>query len=124
METKIEALLERNLQEVFNGDDAAKRREVIAEIWAEDCVFIGPDGIHRGRKEIEEAVSDLWARFPGYRFAGGGPVQAQHGVGRVAWTYGPADDPRRITGEDIGVIENGKLVTMYTFIDPPRSAGS
>ena len=119
METNIELLLERNLLEVFNGTDVAKRRKAIGQLWAESCVFIDPDGIHRGMQAIEETVSRLLTQFPGYQFAIDRPAQGQHGVGRLRWSYGPAEDPRRITGEDIGVIENGKLVTLYAFIDPP-----
>lgn len=120
MEPTTEVLLERNLLEVFNNDDPVKRREIIAEVWAENCVFVDPEGIHRGRREIDETVNGLLAQFPGYRFAVDRPAQAQHGVGRLWWIYGPPEDPRRITGEDVGAIENGKLMTLYAFIDAPK----
>ena len=119
MKATIEVLLERNLLEVFNNEDATQRRQVIAELWAEHCVFVDPDGVHRGRQKVDEAVSGLLARFPGYRFAVDKPAQGQHGVGRMSWVYGPPEDPRRITGQDVGAIENGRLATLYAFIDAP-----
>jgi hypothetical protein len=42
-----------------------------------------------------------------------------HGVGRLPWSYGPSDDPRRLTGTDVGVTKAGKLMAIYVFIDPP-----
>ncbi len=119
MQTTVDVLLERNLLEVFNGQDAGKRREVIEELWSENCVFIDPEGIHRGTKEVDETVGKLLAQFPGYRFTVVRPAQAQHGIGRLGWAYGPPEDPRRITGEDIGVIEDGRIATLYAFLDPP-----
>jgi hypothetical protein len=118
MESTIEALLERNLLEVFNNNDAASRREVIAEIWAENCVFVAPEGIHHGRREVDETVGGLLAQFPGFRFAVDGVAQGQHGVGRISWIFGPPESPRQITGEDIGIIQDGRLATLYAFIDP------
>src|SRR5262249_60741311 len=99
MKTTIEILLERNLLEVFNNNDAENRREVIAELWEEKCVFVDPEGIHRGRQEVDEAVRGLLAQFSGYQFAIDRPAQGHHGVGRLPWIYGPPEDPRRITGE-------------------------
>ena len=32
-----------------------------------------------------------------------------HGVGRLPWSYGPDDDPQRLTGTDVGVTKDGKL---------------
>jgi hypothetical protein len=36
----IETLIKRNLHEVFGERDAKKRRETIAQLWTEDCVFM------------------------------------------------------------------------------------
>ena len=42
-----------------------------------------------------------------------------HGVGRLPWSYGPDDDPQRLTGTVVGVTMDGKLTVLYVFIDPP-----
>jgi hypothetical protein len=41
-----------------------------------------------------------------------------HGVGRLPRSYGPSDDPQRLTGTDVGVTKDGKLTAVYVFIDP------
>ncbi|MEN3335470.1 MAG: hypothetical protein V7641_4835 [Blastocatellia bacterium] len=120
MQKTVEVLLERNLLEVFNVVDAMKRGEMIVELWSENCVFIDPEGVHRGTQELNEAAGKLFTQFPGYRFSVVSGVQALHGIGRLGWAYGPPDDPRRIRGEDIGVTEDGKISALYTFIDPPK----
>jgi len=40
------------------------------------------------------------------------------GGGLLNWSYGPDDDPSRITGQDIAVVADGKIVALYTYLDP------
>ena len=47
------ALLLRNLHDVFGEIDPVRRRAAIDEIFHEDAVFHAPNGIHRGRDEID-----------------------------------------------------------------------
>ncbi len=44
MPDTVETLLKRNLHEVFGERDVEKRREAIAQLWTEDCVFIDQSG--------------------------------------------------------------------------------
>ena len=39
-----------------------------------------------------------------------GPGQSMHGVGRLPWSYGPPDDPQRLTGTDVGVTKDGNRI--------------
>src|SRR5262249_61472885 len=48
MSFSISTLLTRNLDDVFGEIDPARRRAAIDEIFAEDCVFYEPMGVHRG----------------------------------------------------------------------------
>jgi hypothetical protein len=40
-----------------------------------------------------------------------------HGIGRLAWGFGPADNLGAVTGVDIAVTRGGKLSALYAFID-------
>src|ERR1700724_4250312 len=94
MADTIETLIKRNLHEVFGERDAKKRREAIAQLWAEDCVFIDHGGKSHGRDELDRAVAALHQRFPGYVFSELRPVELLHESGRLAWSYGrPDEDP-------------------------------
>jgi hypothetical protein len=119
MEQSVEKIIERNLLEVFNGRDANSRRQAIDELWDRDGVFIDPGGVHEGVERINAIIELLFTQFEGYLFSVRGPGQSMHGVGRLPWSYGPPDDPRRLTGTDVGVTKDGKLMALCVFIDPP-----
>jgi len=119
MEQSVEKIIERNLLEVFNGRDADSRRAAIDELWNKDGVFIDPGGVHEGVEQINATAELLFTQFEGYVFSARGPGQSLHGVGRLPWSYGPPDDPQRMTGTDVGVTKDGKLTALYVFIDPP-----
>jgi len=81
--------------------------------------FIDPGGVHEGIEKINAIVELLFTQFEGYMFSVRGPGQSMHGVGRLPWSYGPPDDPQRLTGTDVDVTKDGELTALYVFIDPP-----
>ena len=52
-------LMRRNLLEVFNEPDPARRAAVIAVTYAEAVVWHEPDRIIRGRKELERRAGGV-----------------------------------------------------------------
>ena len=68
MADTVETLLVRNLHEVFGEPDAAQRRAAIAEIWAPGGVFVDAQGRFVGPDALNDVVSQLYARFPGFVF--------------------------------------------------------
>jgi hypothetical protein len=113
-----EMLLSRNLFDVFSEPNALKRRAAIAEIWVDDGVFADPGGRHAGREALDQAVGQLHRRFPGFVFTAIGSPQAFHDVGRLAWGHGPAGEPPKVTGLDVISVREGRIATLYTFVDP------
>ena len=61
MSHSISTLLTRNLHEVFGEGDPARRRATIDEIFTEDCVFYQPQGVHRGRDEVDQIAGAIRA---------------------------------------------------------------
>ena len=114
----IENLLTRNLLEVFGERDAVKRRAVIAALWAQDGVFADPYGRYVGYAALNDAVSQLHAKFPGFVFTPIGAPQAFYDVGRLAWGHGPAGEPPKVTGLDVATVRDGRIVALSAFIDP------
>src|SRR6266404_931780 len=84
MAIKTETLLSRNLTEVFGEPDATKRKGVIAELWNGDGVFVDPFGRVVGRGAINESVSHLHQKFPGFVFTPIGSPEAFHDIGRFS----------------------------------------
>jgi len=105
--------------EVFNGRDADSRGAAIDELWDKDGVFINPGSVHEGVKKINTIIEVLFAQFEGYVFSVRGPGQSMHCVGCLPWSYGPPDDPQRLTGTDVGATKDSKLTALYVFIDSP-----
>jgi hypothetical protein len=121
MPDTIETLMKRNLHEVFGERDAKKRREAIAQLWTEDCVFIDHSGKSHGRDELDRVVAVLHQRLPGYVFSERRPVDLLHESGRLAWSYGrPGQEP--IKGVDVVLVRDGRISLMLTFLDevPPK----
>ena len=116
MPDTTETLIKRNLHEVFGERDAEKRREAIAQLWTEDCVFIDHNGKIRGRDAVDRAVAVLHQRLPGYVFNELRPVDLLHESGRLAWSYGrPGHEP--IRGVDVVLVRDGRIFLMLTFLD-------
>ena len=116
MSDTIEILVKRNLHEVFGERDGKKRRETIAQLWTEDCVFIDHSGKRYGRDALDRAVEALHQQLPGYVFNELRPVDLLHESGRLAWSYGrPGQEP--IKGVDVVVVRDGRISLMLTFLD-------
>lgn len=113
----IEILLRRNLFEVFNQRDSASRREALAVIWHAEAVLVNSDGRHVGRVEIDRVVEKLLSKFPAYAFSESAAPEGFHGVGRIAWGFGPAGAPAVVTGVDVGEATAGKLRLLFAFVD-------
>ena len=116
MPDAIETLIKRNLHEVFGERNGEKRREAIARLWTQDCVFIDHGGRANGRDELDRAIAVLQERLPGYVFNELRPVDLLHESGRLAWSYGkPGQDP--IKGVDVVLVRDGRISLMLTFLD-------
>ena len=119
MTSTIENLLTRNLLEIFGERDAAKRRSAIAALWAENGVFVDPFGRYVGQAALNDAVSQLHEKFPGFIFAPIGAPQTFYDVGRLAWGHGPVGEPPKVTGFDVVTVRDGRIAALYAFIDTP-----
>ena len=116
MPDTTETLIKRNLHEVFGERDAKKRREAIAQLWTEDCVFIDHSGKYHGRDELDRTIAVLHQRLPGYVFSELRPVDLLHESGRLAWSYGRlGQEP--IKGVDVVLVQDERISLMLTFLD-------
>jgi len=110
--------MKQNLHGVFSERDAVKRRSLIARIWDAKAIFIDPEGRYVGHKAINDAAEQLQQRFPGFAFSELADADANSGVGRLPWGFGPPGEPRKITGIDVLVASNdGRIAAVYTFVD-------
>ena len=83
MSYTVSTLLLRNLHDVFGEIDPVRRRTAIDEIFHEDAVFHEPNGIYRGRDEIDRIAGVIKATHPDFRYQPLSPPEVMGDVGRV-----------------------------------------
>jgi hypothetical protein len=115
----IEKLLTRNLFEVFGERDLARRQAAIKELYAEGSVFSNPHGRHLGHEALDGAIASLDERLPDYVFKNMSAPQSLQDSGRLAWSFGPPEEPERVTGLDVIVVRGDRIAALYTFLDKP-----
>ncbi|MEI9973536.1 MAG: nuclear transport factor 2 family protein [Ignavibacteriota bacterium] len=89
----------------------------MSAIWETDGVFIDPDGPHLGLKAIDSAVAQILLKFPEFVFSELGVPGSHHGIGRLAWGFGPVGQSPVVSGLDVIVCNAGKIEALYTFLD-------
>jgi hypothetical protein len=119
--SRIETLLNRNLQEVFGEGDPARRRVAIQQLYTEDCVLYAPPGIFVGHNALDKFAGDLRATHPHFVYTPHGPPQALHNSGRLAWGSGPKGETPLYTGVDFIIARDGKIAALYVYLDKPRT---
>ena len=121
----VKDLMKKNLLGVFSQRDAEKRRSQIAKIWDAKGIFIDPEGRYLGHTAINDAAEQLQRRFPNFAFSQLADGDANNGVGRLPWGFGPPSEPRKITGIDVLVASDDRRITaVYTFVDAVTRASS
>lgn len=117
MSNIIETLLLRNLQNVFGEGDPVRRRAAIGELYAEDCVVLLPLGRYVGHQALDQIAGELRAGHPTFAYTPHSAPQVVQDGGRIAWGSGPVGEPPRYTGLDIVIVRDGKIATLYVFLD-------
>ncbi len=117
MPYSISTLLTRNLQEVFGENDPAHRRAAIEEIFTEDCVFYEPNGVHRGRDEIDRVADAIRATHHDFRYQPIAEAEELGNAGRVQWVEGRPGEAPAYAGTDFIIVRDGRITALYLFFD-------
>ena len=117
MSFSISTLLIRNLHDVFGENDPARRRAAINEIYTEDCVFYEPNGVYRGRDEIDRVAGAIRATHPDFRYQPIAPPEELGNGGRVRWVEGSPGKAPAVAGTDFIISRDGRIAAIYLFFD-------
>ena len=98
---------------IWTETDPAARRAAIVSHYHDDIVFFDPDGVFTGHTDLESFSDSLQQRFPGQRFEVVGEPAAVGDALRTYWHFGP------VSGMDFAVIADGKVKTLYAFVERP-----
>jgi hypothetical protein len=115
----IDALLLRNLQEVFGEGDPTRRRAAIERLYTEDCTVLLPIGRFVGHAALDQVAGELRTSHPSFVYTPHRPPQAVQDAGRLAWGSGPPGEPPRYTGLDVIIVQDGKIAVLCVFLDSP-----
>jgi SnoaL-like protein len=117
MSYNISTLLARNLQDVFGENDPARRRAAIDEIWTEDGVFYEPNGVHRGRDEIDSVAGAIRGTHHDFRYQPIAEPEELGNAGRVQWVSGRPGEAPAYAGTDFIIARDGRIAALYLFFD-------
>ncbi len=102
---------------MFNQRDGRKRRAALEQLWAADGVLWSAEGTYLGHREIEGAAADLLLRYPEFDFKLVGEMDEIPEAVRMRWSFGAFNYAPALTGMDVVVASNNRIVAMYRFLD-------
>ena len=117
MSYSISTLLIRNLHDVFGENDPVRRRAAIDEIFTDDCVFYEPEGVHRGRDEIDRVAGAIKATHPDFRYQPIAEPEESGNGGRVRWVSSRPGETPAYAGTDFIIARDGRIAAVYLFFD-------
>ena len=115
MTSSISTLLTRNLHDVFGENDPVRRRTAIDEIFAEDCVFHEPKGVHRGREQIDRVAGAIRATHPDFRYQPIAEPEVLGNAGRIRWVSGRIGEAPAYAGTDFIIAQDSRITAVYLF---------
>ncbi|MBD0256788.1 MAG: nuclear transport factor 2 family protein [Cytophagales bacterium] len=111
-------LMERNLDQVMNQRDPAKRRAAMESIYADDATFYEVDAVATGYEAVNAIIQSVLEKMPpDFVFHPTKPATENHNVGRLSWGVGPAGGPAVVTGTDVVLFKDGRIQSLYVFLD-------
>lgn len=118
MNQLLSQLMEDNLFYVWSERSADIRRKALERIYAKDCTLFEVSEIISGYDAINDKVSKtINGMPPEFNFARLKPTIINNNVGRLIWGIGPKNQPAVATGMDVAVFENGRIKSLYVFLD-------
>jgi hypothetical protein len=102
--------------------DVDARRASFEAHFAPDAVFVDPDGTFTGIAGLESFSDSLRGRRPDARFSLRKDPQRTGDAVRAFWQVGPPDQPDKVSGMDMVILDGAVISRLYVFLDAP--AGS
>jgi hypothetical protein len=118
MKNELAQLLEENLKQIWSERDEVRRMKAIENIYAKDYTVFEVNGNVTGYDALNSKVRNILNGIPpDFVFTRLKPIIINNYAGRMVWGLGPKDKPPVATGMDIVFFENGKIKSLYVFLD-------
>jgi hypothetical protein len=118
MKDKLAQLMEDNLQQVWSERDDARRLKAIGKIYSKASVLYHVGDKTEGLEAINKSAGAVLSSMPAnFVFTKLKPVIINNSIGRLIWGVGPEGQEPVATGMDIAHFEEGKIKSLYVFLD-------
>jgi hypothetical protein len=118
MNEALAQLMEANLKQVWSERNATRRMQAIEAIYTQDSVLYEVNDKMEGYAAISATVDSVLKNMPeAFIFSSIRPVVINNNIGRSIWGVGPEGQPPVTTGMDIAIFEDGKIKSLYVFLD-------
>jgi hypothetical protein len=112
---KVVELVDRYIA-MWNETDAARRRSLIAAIWADGASYLDPVLSGEGREGIDAMVKVVHEKYPGHRFKRISNINAHHDRAQFSWELGSEQGPVLVKGIDFATLSTeGRLKSVTGF---------
>jgi hypothetical protein len=103
----------------WNERDSKRRRELVAETWADDGSYIDAHRNGSGHGAIDAMLAAAQAQFPGYRVNLASGIETHNNFVRFSWAAGGSKEaPLYLGGTDFATLSpDGRFKTVAGFID-------
>lgn len=96
--------------------DAARRRGLVEQVWADDGQLIDPPLAAAGHEAISDMAATMQSQFPGHAFQRVSVVDEHHGHFRFSWALVAPDGSVSLGGSDVGEVSaDGRLRRITGF---------
>jgi hypothetical protein len=111
-------MMEDNLNQVWNERNADARLKAIERIYSNNAALNHVGEQVFGFDAINRSVTATQKMLPAnFVFTKLKPVIINNSIGRLIWGAGPEGESPVATGMDIVYFENGKIKSLYVFLD-------
>lgn len=118
MTNEATQMMEDNLNQVWNERNASIRLKSIERIYTTEANLYHVGDKVTGLDAINNSVTATLKHLPAdFVFTRLKPVIINNNIGRLIWGAGPKGEPPVATGMDIAHFENGKIKSLYVFLD-------
>jgi hypothetical protein len=116
--TTASTVLQVHLERVFNERDAGRRANAIQELYAADSTFYEQEAKYSGIEAIARAVTQLLGALPPTLvFSMAAPAMHNHDMGKLLWRGHLPDGTTVVTGTDVAQVKEGRIRSLYVFVD-------
>ena len=101
---------------VWTERDAAKRLDLMAQIYDDTIQLFDKEFTLNGNQEISDFIAKLHSGEY-FDFHAAQPIEATQQGARLFWTIQTKATGEPMTGMDFFIVENEKVTQLYVFID-------